>query len=64
MAVSIQDVSWDFVPCSINSNQRFELVLTTHYSLCFLFVEIRTMDKVQKLNSNECYKCYKKVIGH
>jgi hypothetical protein len=23
--------------------------------LCFLFVEIRTMDKVQKLNSNECY---------
>jgi hypothetical protein len=22
---------------------------------CFLFVEIRTMDKVQKLNSNECY---------
>jgi hypothetical protein len=24
-------------------------------TLCFLFVEIRTMDKVQKLNSNECY---------
>jgi hypothetical protein len=23
-------------------------------TLCFLFVEIRTMDKVQKLNSNEC----------
>jgi hypothetical protein len=23
--------------------------------LCFLFVEIRTMDKVQKLSSNECY---------
>jgi hypothetical protein len=22
--------------------------------LCFLFVEIRTMDKVQKLNSNSC----------
>jgi hypothetical protein len=24
-------------------------------TLCFLFVEIRTMDKVQKLSSNECY---------
>jgi hypothetical protein len=24
-------------------------------TLWFLFVEIRTMDKVQKLNSNECY---------
>jgi hypothetical protein len=24
-------------------------------TLCFLFVEIRTMDKVQKLNSNEYY---------
>jgi hypothetical protein len=24
-------------------------------TLCFMFVEIRTMDKVQKLNSNECY---------
>jgi hypothetical protein len=23
-------------------------------TLCFLFVEIRTMDKVQKFNSNEC----------
>jgi hypothetical protein len=24
-------------------------------TLCFLFVEIRMMDKVQKLSSNECY---------
>jgi hypothetical protein len=24
-------------------------------TLCFLFVEIRTMEKIQKLNSNECY---------
>jgi hypothetical protein len=24
-------------------------------TLCFLFVEIRTMDKVHKLSSNECY---------
>jgi hypothetical protein len=27
-------------------------------TLCFLFVEIRTMDKVQKLNSNECSILY------
>jgi hypothetical protein len=26
--------------------------------LCFLFVEIRTMDKVQKLSSNEGYCCF------
>jgi hypothetical protein len=25
-------------------------------TLCFLFVEIRTIDKVQKLNSNESYE--------
>jgi hypothetical protein len=34
-----------------NTNAETDPVSET---LCFLFVEIRTMDKVQKLNSNQC----------
>jgi hypothetical protein len=31
-------------------------------TLCFLFVEIRTMDKVQKLNSNEYLEAVLKLF--
>jgi hypothetical protein len=33
--------------------QKKEVTDPVSETLCFLFVEIRTMDKVQKLNSNE-----------
>jgi hypothetical protein len=41
----------------ISTNRKHNVSETDPVSetLCFLVVEILTMDKVQKLNSNECY---------
>jgi hypothetical protein len=38
-----------------NRKQNVSETGSVSETLCFLFVEIRTMDKVQKLSSNECY---------
>jgi hypothetical protein len=46
---------WTLSIVRISTNRKHNVSETDPVSetLCFLFVEIRTMDKVQKLNSNE-----------
>jgi hypothetical protein len=48
---------WTLSIVRISTNRKHSISETGSVSetLCFLFVEIRTMDKVQKLSSNECY---------
>jgi hypothetical protein len=48
---------WTLSIVRISTNRKHNVSETDPVSetLYFMFVEIRTMDKVQKLNSNECY---------
>jgi hypothetical protein len=50
-------LKWSLSIIRISTNRKHNVSETDPVSetLCFLFVEIRMMDKVKKLNSNECY---------